>query len=395
VPDPPCVADPSFARPSLPAPDEVARAAARFVADPRVAGHAVGVSVWIDGYGEVLTTNPDLPLAPASNQKLFTAMGALAVLGADRHLTTELRLTPRGDLIIVPGGDPTITSAGSHSLAALARQVRDAGFGAITGALFVDESRHDPARRAPGWQDWQIPTYTGPLSSFMVDDNRWRRDPAFLADPALANAERLRGALLLHGVTIAGGTGYGAAEAGAPAIATLASPPIGQLVRDMLQRSDNQTADLLLEEIGVSAWGIGSLANGAAATTTALEALCVPVAGATDDGSGLSRANQRSAREWRQLLQAARAAPWGPLLVDDLPVAGRSGTLSNRMRDTAAEGNVHAKTGTIIGGAALSGYGTTTSGRAFVFSVVINGPGAEQGTGAIDTLVAAIAALSS
>jgi D-alanyl-D-alanine carboxypeptidase/D-alanyl-D-alanine-endopeptidase (penicillin-binding protein 4) len=391
--EPACVPDPTLAQPALPAPDDLAFAGTKFAADPRVAGHEVSASVWIDGYGETLVLNPDLPLAPASNQKLFTAMGALAVLGPDATLTTELRLTRTGDLVIVPGGDPTLTSTGPHSLAALAQQAADAGVQTVTGALFVDESRHDPARRAPGWQDWQIPTYTGPLSAFMVDDNRWRSDPAFLADPALANAERLRDALASFGITIAGGTGYGGAEADARVVATLVSAPIGQLVHDMLQRSDNQIADLLLEEIGFSASGVGSLTNGAAAINAALEPLCVPIRGATDDGSGLSRADRRSAREWRQLLQAARGTPWGPTLAADLPLAGRSGTLIARMRGTAAEGNVHAKTGTIIGGAALSGYGTTASGRAFVFSAIVNGPGTEHAAGAIDSLVAAIAGI--
>ncbi len=391
---PACVPDPTLAQPALPAPYDLALAGARFVTDPRVADHEVSASVWIDGYGEAFTVNPDLTLAPASNQKLFTAMGALSVLGADAALTTELRVTRAGDLVVVPGGDPTITSTGPHSLAALAQQAADAGVRTVTGALFVDESRHDPARRAPGWQDWQIPTYTGPLSAFMVDDNRWRSDPAFLADPALANAERLREALASFGITIAGGTGYGGSEAGAPVVATLISPPIGQLVHDMLQRSDNQTADLLLEEIGVSEFGVGSLANGVAGDQRRAR---VPVR--ADWGShrrwlGTSRSNRRSAREWRELLQAARGAPWGPTLADDLPVAGRSGTLGGRMRGTAAEGNVHAKTGTIIGGAALSGYGTTASGRAFVFSVIVNGPGGEQAAGAIDSLVAAIAGVA-
>ena len=68
------------------------------------------------------------------------------------------------------------------------------------------------------------------------------------------------------------------------------------------------------------------------------------------------------------MVQAARAAPWWPMLPDALPPAGQTGTLAGRMRGTAAEDNVHAKTGTIIGGAALTGNGTTAGGRAFVFS---------------------------
>jgi D-alanyl-D-alanine carboxypeptidase/D-alanyl-D-alanine-endopeptidase (penicillin-binding protein 4) len=389
-----CVPEPSLDQPTLAAPPTLAAGLQAFLADPRVAPHAVGISVWIDGYGEVLAHDADRTLVPASNQKLFTAMGALAVLGADTRLTTELRMTASGDLVIVPGGDPTITSAGTHSVAALAAQLRARGIGHIPGSVLVDESRHDAARRAPGWQDWQIPAYTGPLSAFMVDDNRWRRDDAFVADPALANAERLRGALLLEGIAVAGGVGHGHADPGSLVVGRLESPPVRELVREMLLRSDNQIADMLLKDIGFVATRRGSLADGAAATRAALSPLCVALDGATDDGSGLSRANGRSAREWRVVLQAARRAPWWPLLHDALPVAGQSGTLAARLRGTPAAGNVRAKTGTIIGGAALSGYGTTAGGRDFVFSVIVNGPGGEQSAGAIDTLVATIAGLS-
>jgi D-alanyl-D-alanine carboxypeptidase/D-alanyl-D-alanine-endopeptidase (penicillin-binding protein 4) len=144
--------------------------------------------------------------------------------------------------------------------------------------------------------------------------------------------------------------------------------------------------------VGRAGSGIGSTLGGAAASRQALAPLCVPVAGLDDDGSGLSRANARSAREWRVLLQAARVQPWGQLLFDALPVAGRTGTLTSRFRGTPAEANVRAKTGTIIGGIALSGYGTTAGGRAFVFSIIANGPASNGGGAALDALVATIAA---
>jgi D-alanyl-D-alanine carboxypeptidase/D-alanyl-D-alanine-endopeptidase (penicillin-binding protein 4) len=92
------------------------------------------------------------------------------------------------------------------------------------------------------------------------------------------------------------------------------------------------------------------------------------------------------------MLQASRSQPWWPLLFDALPVAGRSGTLSSRFRGTAAEANVRAKTGTIIGGIALSGYGTTAGGRDFVFSIVANGPASNGAEAALDALVATVAA---
>ena len=119
-------------------------------ADARIAPNAASVSVWIDGLGEVLTRDPDVALAPASNQKLLTADGRRwRSSGPTPCLATEVRLAPSGDLVIVPGGDPTLASAGPHSLAELAAQVRARGATQVAGALLVDETRHDGARRAP------------------------------------------------------------------------------------------------------------------------------------------------------------------------------------------------------------------------------------------------------
>jgi D-alanyl-D-alanine carboxypeptidase/D-alanyl-D-alanine-endopeptidase (penicillin-binding protein 4) len=55
-----------------------------------------------------------------------------------------------------------------------------------------------------------------------------------------------------------------------------------------------------------------------------------------------------------------------------LPVAGVDGTIANRMRNTAAAGNVHAKTGFVDKARSLSGYVTTADGRLLIFSVLCN-----------------------
>jgi serine-type D-Ala-D-Ala carboxypeptidase/endopeptidase (penicillin-binding protein 4) len=397
---PACTPDPSLtAPPTAPAPAELAAALGAGVADPRLTATDYGVSIWVEGYGEVAAHEPDRPLLPASNQKILTGMGALAVLGADATLSTTARATGSladgmitGDLVLAAGGDPTLATNGPHSLDALAAQVRAAGVIRVTGALVVDESRYDTARRAAGWQDWQVPAYAGSLSALMVDRNRHRGDPAFLADPALGNAELFRAALARHGVAVGGPTTYGITPPAAQVVGSLTSPTMSQLVADTLLRSDNMMAELLVKEIGLQARGTGSTAAGLAAIADTLSgALCIPLTGIDDDGSGLSRADLRSPREWRTLLQAARSQPWWQQFDTSLPLAGRSGTLAGRFRGTAAEGIVRAKTGTIIGGVALSGYGTTTGGRRFVFSVVANGPAASGAASAIDALVATVA----
>jgi serine-type D-Ala-D-Ala carboxypeptidase/endopeptidase (penicillin-binding protein 4) len=234
---PRCTPEPSLAQAPAPSPPDLAAALQRFVSDPLVAPHQVSVSIWIDGYGEVVTHEPDLRLVPASNQKLLTAMTALEVLGADRRLTTQLLVTAAGQLVVRGHHDPTMRTVGPHSLAALADAARAAGVVEVLGGLVVDESADDGARRAAGWQDWQIPTYTGPLSALMVDDNRWRRDPAFLADPALENARHLRDQLAVRGVRIVGDVSYGSAAPDARIVATLESAPVAELVHQMLLSS--------------------------------------------------------------------------------------------------------------------------------------------------------------
>jgi D-alanyl-D-alanine carboxypeptidase/D-alanyl-D-alanine-endopeptidase (penicillin-binding protein 4) len=214
----------------------------------------------------------------------------------------------------------------------------------------------------------------------------------FLADPALANGELFRVLLAAHGVTVNGPTVHGVAAPDGTVVASLTSAPVSALLTDTLLRSDNMRAEELLKEVGHTTGAPGSTASGLAVTRAALAPLCVPLAGADDDGSGLSTADGRSPREWRELLQEARAQPWWPLLRDALPLAGRSGTLSSRFRGTPADGNVRAKTGTIPGGIALSGYGTTAGGRGFVFSVLVNGGRAPAAERALDALIAAVAA---
>ena len=90
------------------------------------------------------------------------------------------------------------------------------------------------------------------------------------------------------------------------------------------------------------------------------------------DGSGLSRTNHTTARQVVRLLERMdgqdNAATW----TASLPVAGRSGTLRNRMRGTAAAGRCAAKTGTLIGVSALSGYCTSTGGVRIAFSFIEN-----------------------
>lgn len=372
-----------------------------FSKDPRLAGTTRSVSVWIEGTGEAAAEDADSMLIPASNQKVVTAIGALAYLDHGERLNTDLIATGpiedgvlKGDLVLVGGGDPTVQASGPHSIDFLAQVVANSGLTRVDGRILVDESRYDSVRTGQNWPgDWLYSV--GPLSALGVDHNMFTKERSFVDDPARGNAEILKFALGTRGIGVSGGVDVGRAEEGV-LIAQLQSPPVKVLVATMLRDSDNFIAELLVKEIAFrQTRRSGSTAAGIAAIHELLGKLCVPIAGVDVDGSGLSRDNRRSAREFRRLLQVAEIQPWGEAFVSGLSIAGEENALGGRLAGPATAGRVRAKGGFLFVSRALSGYLTTTDGRHVVFSVLVNGNlqrADRKVEDAIDELLTAVAA---
>ena len=111
------------------------------------------------------------------------------------------------------------------------------------------------------------------------------------------------------------------------------------------------------------------------------------------DGSGLSRADLVTPRATSQLLEFMRTHPHATVFRESLPVAGFDGTLKRRMKDTAAAGNLRAKTGTLSYVNALSGYLTTANGQVLLLSLYGNNyvSGGRDVTSTIDQLCVMLA----
>jgi D-alanyl-D-alanine carboxypeptidase/D-alanyl-D-alanine-endopeptidase (penicillin-binding protein 4) len=362
-----------------------------------------GVSIWVEGYGEVASENAAEPLIPASNQKILTAMGVLELLDHQQRLVTEIRATGpidaagvvQGDLLIVGGGDPLIKRQGPHSIEDLAGQLVDeVGITGVTGNIVGDESRYDQIRKAPGWLEWEMPLPGGSMSALMVNSNSRLGDKAYLENPTVHNAELLRNALEDLGVEVSGTPVAGTVPADAELVHDYPSPTIEEIVRIMMHESDNMTAEMLTKEVGLQVRGEGSSTAGRAAMIEALEErLCITIDGFDDDSSGISREDRRPAQTWRDMLLAARDAPWYDSLLESMPVAGaEDGTLAGRFLGTSAVGNVAAKTGTTGQAVALSGYATTEGDRDVVFSIIVNGDQPEPAVPAMDAIVLAVQA---
>lgn len=158
-----------------------------------------------------------------------------------------------------------------------------------------------------------------------------------------------------------------------PRLFSLASPTLGEIMPRFLKPSQNQIGEILLHTLGLERTGVGSADSGRRVVERQMLAWGVDsTAIVVRDGSGLSRHDYVTPEAIVKILDAVRQRPDFRLFYDALPVAGVDGTIASRMRDTPAQGNVHAKTGTVDRSHALSGYVTTADGRLLLFSFQAN-----------------------
>ena len=161
-------------RPALLGPDELAADLDEILADPRLRGGQASVIVLRADSGEVLyQRDADRRLIPASNEKLFTSVAALDILGADHTFATTVA-TPgeqrggvlRGDLYLRGTGDPTTRA---EDYGRLAEQVAATGICVVTGHLVADDTWFDGVRLGNDWTwDDEPFYYAAPVSGLTV-----------------------------------------------------------------------------------------------------------------------------------------------------------------------------------------------------------------------------------
>ena len=346
-----------------------------------------------DGGREVLRRRPDEHLIPASNLKILTAVAVLARLGPDERLVTEVRAAGapgpggvvEGPLWLVGGGDPLLATADYAAsfpnqpqlrtpFEQLADAVVAAGVRSVPGGVVGDETRYDTQRYVPTWKPVYISdSESGPASALVVNDGFAAFTPARLAapEPDLHAAAVLTALLQARGVAVGAPPAEGTAPDRATKVATVASPPVAEVVGQMLRESDNLTAELLVKELGARFGGAGTTTAGLEVVRAALTEAGLPVAQLTTvDGSGLDRSDRTSCA----LLMAALelGGPTGPVAAG-FPVAGRDGTLAKRFQGNPAAGRLRAKTGALAGVAGLSGFVDPVRGGApLSFALLVN-----------------------
>ncbi len=342
------------------------------------------------------------PAVPASTAKLLTAAAALVTLDpADTLETTVVAGASPGEVVLVGGGDPTLSRTapsqsypGAATVADLATQVVAAmPAGTPVTRIVVDNSLFSGALTASGWGTGDAPsTYAAPVTATAVDGARVSPgSQARSGQPGIDAGSALADALGAPGATVV----LGEAPAGAETLATVHSAPISRLVEQTLSMSDNMLAEALARHVAIAEDLPATFEGGAQAITQALAGAGIDTTGvALFDGSGLSQSDRIPAAVLTEVVTSAADGTLAgtSALLSGLPVAGYDGTLFDRGDAGAAPGTVRAKTGTLLGVHALAGTVVTTDGRLLAFAVVADGSGGEAAAeAALDDVAAALA----
>ncbi len=184
-----------------------------------------------------------------------------------------------------------------------------------------------------------------------------------------------------RGVSVSNGWESGVVEPGTPVIATVDSAPLTNIVADMLTRSDNDTAEMLVKELGIVGAAPGTTPAGLQVLDSTVRSWGVPMDNTVlADGSGLSANNRLTCDTLVGVLHHLADTP----TIAGLPVAGRTGTLIDEFLGGPVEGRLVAKTGTLTNPPAdadppevkaLAGYLDAPNGDVLEFALVLNGQG--------------------
>ncbi len=361
-------------------------------------GPHLGILVTNLASGQVLySLDPGSGFAPASTNKLATAVAAIHVLGpAARFRTTVVMGSSPSAIVLVGGGDPTLAAGRPPAadypqpatLLELARRtaqvLRARGLRSVH--LGYDTSLYSGPSEAVGWSPSYISTgNVSVISPLEVDQGRLTAtgapqdadlpDPLpRAADPAGQAAAVFGRYLAGDGISVQGSPSQVAAPARARTLAAVYSPPLAQIVQWMLEESNNVIAENLARHVAIATGQPASFAGGAAATQSVLRKL--GVAGLQlFDGSGLSVDDRIPPAALVRLVTLAADRAQLRAVLTGLPVANFSGTLLPNASafgpgGAAAWGVVRAKTGNLDTVAALAGIAYARNGQLLAFAIM-------------------------
>ncbi len=347
---------------------------------------------------DLYANNPSTLLMPASNNKIFTTVAALTKLGGQYQFRTPVLGSAIGPELatmrVVGQGDPSFSTS---QLRTLTQQLKQKGIRRVN-LLIGDDTVFRGEPYNPFWATrHRGEGYAAPVNSLLVNENNIF--DSSVPNPGNYFVGEFRKILTTSGIQVIQSTLVKRTPASASEIelAAVVSPPLSQLISETNQNSNNVYAEAILKTLGrlQEPTSLDSRASGVNAVRQVLSSLDVnPNRYSMVDGSGLAERDRASAEAFVQTLQAMALQPEAQTFRRSLAVAGRSGTLTNRMGNTSAAGVVSAKTGTLQGAVALSGYINAPNYSPLVFSMIVNSDdSASTLRGAIDEMVVLLSRL--
>ncbi len=233
-----------------------------------------------------------------------------------------------------------------------------------------------PAGTRPAVEVARAPVGPGIVVAGTVPPDTVVAEEVAVRDNTLFFASVLRETLLEAGIRVDGPAADADALGGAPTptpLFTHLSPPLREILAGFMKPSQNQLGEVLLRTLGRRLRGQGSGRAGAAVVDSLFRSWGLDTRGlAQADGSGLSRYNLVAPELLVGVLEHMARGPNREVWDASLPVAGVDGTLAARLRGTPLQGRLRAKTGTLSGVRALSGYLPGPAGERLVFSILLD-----------------------
>jgi serine-type D-Ala-D-Ala carboxypeptidase/endopeptidase (penicillin-binding protein 4) len=358
---------------------------------------------------------------PASNMKIITSAAALTLLGPDyRYRTTfltdgEVRDSLLdGNLLVIGRGDPTVSDrmrgTATTVMDALADSLRAHRIRQISGSLARVGNAFPDSIYGYGWEWDDLGEYYGagvdelifnegmaPTKLRPLPDTA--RDSLYSGpakNPAKAYLDAFHDALVRKSIRMDGTVRDSILPTPfkMDTLFVLVSPPLREILPALMKPSQNQIAEILLRTIGLERGGLGTADSARKIVGQQLLAWGVQPDGfVIRDGSGLSDQDLLTPETIVRVLDRIQRDTAFAAYYNSLPIAGVDGTIDTRMKGTPAEGNVHAKTGTLNKARSLSGYVTTADGERLIFSILANNtttPGSAV-THVADVIAAALA----
>ncbi len=390
------------------------RAGLQRVLSPLLRAPGLGTAVSVDVVDvstgrSLMSVAPTRPLVPASTAKLLTGAAVLSLLGPQATLTTKVVQGATPDEVVLVGGGDVLLGAGAGNpsavvgragLADLADRTAIAlqASGRTAVAVHLDDTLFAGPSVSPAWKPSDVSAgFVAPVMALEVDAGMIPGRPARQADPAMAAASTFASLLSRHGIRVLGSVARVAAPASSTVLAQVESASIGDQVEYALTASDNTVAEALARVVALHSDRPATFVDAGLAVLDRIGLLGVPTAGAhMVGGSGLAAGSTVTVRTLTSLLVLAASSSHPELrpVLTGLPVAGASGTLSDRFgggRQALARGVVRAKTGTLTGVNSLAGTVVDVDGRLLTFAVLANRSGTTNAArAALDNLAVAL-----